>query len=1095
MDVAAWLRELGLERYIGAFEDHDVDVRTLCLLTDGDLAEIGVKSVGHRRKLTQAIAALAGEPSAPEPRPAVDAPSRVGAERRQLSVLYCEMVEPAASSGVRVDSEDRRQVIQRFHATCTDMVVAYDGQVANFYGDCMLAYFGWPCAHEDDAERAVRAGLALARQVHASQTGIVAGARVGVATGVVVVGDLIHEGPAQEQSAVGLTPNLAARLLALAAPGQVVIDELTRRLLAPSFALQPLGSQAMKGIAEPVAVYAVSGERLADTRFDAHKGQNLAPMIGRDHELALLLERWAQAQAGEGQALLLVGDAGIGKSRIARALLDACALQPHWTVRWQCSPYHAGSALWPVVQRLGRAAELGAEDSNDAALDKLEALVGPDSGDATPLYATLLGLNGNQRYGPLEMTPQMLRERTLELLAEQLFEMAERRSLLLVVEDAHWIDPTTLELIGRCLEKIDRARMLILLTSRPDNQPALVAHPNVTRLSLNRLSRASVEAIVLRLGGDGLQAATLATIVAQADGVPLFVEELTKAVLETGEAAIPASLHGSLMARLDRIPEVKEVAQIAACIGREFDLALVQAVAERPEAVATALDKLAAADLLFRRGGRANPHFVFKHALVQEAAYESLLRGKRQAIHVRILEVLERRGNTLSEILARHAEDSLQIDKAIAYWGRAGDAALAKSAYAEAADYLQQAIRLIDDPTDGLDRRGQELELQAQLGLCYMGFYGSGSELTKHAYTRAHELLEADPKNGARLRQRVHYGLWASRFDRSDLTGALHLAIAALAAEQSDGTAESVLFAHRLLATSLALRGDFGRAQDDFDRAMALVDSAKRGELSAQFGFDPAIATLYYYSWASAVQGNVKESDDLAARTQSLCAGQNIQVFTRAHAHLLLALRAASLGDDVAVTREAQALADLGIKHGLSRYEGYVDVLRNWEAIGQQSPTDQVVSAYQRGVSKLCALATRVWVPFFMGRLAIGLAATGRHDEALEAVDLALAQCEEAPQGWCDAELWRVRGTLTRGRAEAARCLEGALILARVRGAKLWELRASVSLARMWMSDAADARALDLLRPICAWFEGGSDIRDVVEARALVDQLAQRTSA
>jgi predicted ATPase len=347
------------------------------------------------------------------------------------------------------------------------------------------------------------------------------------------------------------------------------------------------------------------------------------------------------------------------------ALREACAAQPHECIVWQCSPYRSGSALWPVIQRMERAVGMSEHDSEEV-LDKLEALIGR-GGDAAALYATLLGLNGNQRYGPLEMAPQMLRERTLKLLTEQLFELAELRPLLLVVEDAHWIDPTTLELLDRCLEKIDRARVLMLITSRPDAKPAMAAYLSVTRLSLSRLSRASAEAIVARLGGDGLQAQTRATIVSQTDGVPLFVEELTKAVLETGGAAIPASLHGSLMARLDRLPEAKEVAQIAACIGREFDQVLVEAVAEKPEAVAEAISKLVAAELVFRRIGRLGLQFVFKHALVQEAAYESLLRSKRQSIHARLLEVLEARGNTLSEVLARHAKGAGQVDQAIGH--------------------------------------------------------------------------------------------------------------------------------------------------------------------------------------------------------------------------------------------------------------------------------------------------------------------------------------------------------------------------------------------------------------------------------------------
>ena len=627
MDLANWLDEIGLGKYAEAFEDNHVDGAMLRRLTEADLIEIGVKSVGHRRKLVDAIAALPQEDAA--------APYAIGgrtpeAEQRQLSVLYCQLAG-VASPAPHLDPEVLRDVVQRFHGSCIELVAQYEGHVANFYGDCMLVYFGWPQAHEDDAERAVHAGLALVRkfQTLATASGEPMGARVGIATGPVVVGDLFHEGPAHQQSAVGVTPNLAARVLGLAVAGKVVIDEATRRLAASSFMFRSLGSHALKGIVRAVDAHEVVCETVADSRFDA-RGRDILPMVGRDQELALLRQRWRQAQEGEGTAVLLVGEAGMGKSRIARALLDACAQELHWRVRWQCSPHHVGSALWPVIQQLGREASLQPLESDESALDKLEAVAGPDP-LRQALYATLLGLNGSQRYGPLEMNPQMLRERTLEVLTGQMLELSEQRPMLLVVDDAQWIDPTTLELIERLLEALEQARMLILVISRPDNPPALSGQPSVTRLSLNRLARVSVEAMVAQLDGSRLQAHTREAIVAQTDGVPLFVEELTKAVLETGAATVPASLHGSLMARLDRLPEVKEVAQVAACIGREFDAGLLQAVHERPEAVHAALDKLMAAGLVFRRGERAVERYTFKHALVQEVACESLLRSHRKA--------------------------------------------------------------------------------------------------------------------------------------------------------------------------------------------------------------------------------------------------------------------------------------------------------------------------------------------------------------------------------------------------------------------------------------------------------------------------------
>ena len=678
VDVETWLYELGLQRYAAAFEAHHVDAQTLRSLNEADLVDMGVKSVGHRRKLSEAIARLrAAANLTSRSMPVARSPAPLAAERRQLTVVYCDMVESTTLSQ-RLDAEDYRTLIQRFHQACLRQVALYDGWVANFIGDCVLVYFGWPCAHEDDAERAVRCGLSMVQAVRELDVpgGAALSVRVGMATGSVVVGDLIREGPAQEQSAVGVTPNLAARLQALAAPGQVVLDATTAALLCASFEVQRLGEHALKGVPEPVAVYAVIAERPADSRFDSRSGPQLAPMIGRGEELALLRQRWVQAQDGDGQALLLVGEAGIGKSRLIRAMLDACASDSHERVRWQCSPHHIGSALWPVIQYLVRCRKANGHNPNGAALDRLEALTRADH-EAMALYASLLGVNGTQRFGSLEMSPRMLRERTLDVLTEQLLELAEQRPLLLVLEDAHWVDSTTLELIDRCLERIHTTRLLIVISTRPDNPPALAAHSSVTKLSLSRLNRANVQALIDRVGGDRLRPHTSSSIATRADGVPLFVEELAKAALETGEATIPASLHGTLIARLDRFPEAREVAQTAACIGREFDVSLLQMAAEQPEAVAPALDKLLAAELIYRCCGSAT--FAFKHALVQQAACESLLRARRQRLHARILKVLQvNRPGTSAEVLAHHAAAAGLCASASDHSQRAGEGPLRK---------------------------------------------------------------------------------------------------------------------------------------------------------------------------------------------------------------------------------------------------------------------------------------------------------------------------------------------------------------------------------------------------------------------------------
>ncbi len=668
VDIAVWLSGLGLERYTAAFLENDVDGDMLGRLTGDDLKDIGVASLGHRKKLLDAITVLNGAAIAPAPPPA-SAAKQQDAERRQLTVMFIDLVGSTALSA-KLDPEDMREIIRLYQNTVAGEITRFEGHVAKFMGDGVLAYFGWPKAHEDEAERAVRAGLAVMKAMGRLQApaGAALQARIGIATGLVVVGDLVGEGAAQEEAVVGDTPNLAARLQGAAEPGTVVIAEATRRLLGDVFELRDLGAQTFKGIQGPTAAFAVLGERALESRFAARHGGGVAPIVGRDQELGLLLERWRQATSGEGQVVLLTGEAGIGKSRITEALVEASAGEPHFLLRYQCSPYNADSALYPVIQHLTFAAGFAAEDSTERRLERLEALLArgsDDIGEAAPLMAALLGIDGEARYGALTLTPQQRRNRTLAVLIDQLAGLAQRKPVLWVIEDAHWIDPTTLELIELALDRVQGARVLMLITARPTFVASFASHPVVTRLALNRLARAATQAIVLRITrGKRLPDALLDEIAARTDGVPLFVEEMTKAVIESGvlredadayhldgplsALAIPTSLHDSLMARLDRLQPVKEVAQTAAVIGRSFDHRTIAALAAMPEAeLAEAMRKLVEAELVFRRGTPPDASYLFKHALVRDAAYESLLKSKRIALHARLLDVLEawRRGS------------------------------------------------------------------------------------------------------------------------------------------------------------------------------------------------------------------------------------------------------------------------------------------------------------------------------------------------------------------------------------------------------------------------------------------------------------------
>ena len=656
-DVGQWLERLDLGQYADVFRENDIDLDLVSELTEDDLRELGL-SLGHRRKLLKAIAGLSdGSDAAPSAAAEGQAATRLDryprsdAERRQLTVMFCDLVGSTAMSEA-LDPEDLRAVIGAYQDACAGVIARYEGFIARYMGDGLLVYFGYPVAHEDDAERAVRVGLDVLAAVPELkvQTGLDLQIRIGVATGLVVAGDIIGEGASEERAVLGETPNLAARLQSLAEPNTIVISAETRQLTTEVFTYEDLGGHDLKGFSEPVQAWRVSGEQRTESRFEAVRGGRLTPLVGRDNELALLLDRWASAKHGEGQVVLLSGEAGIGKSRITQALRDGVADEEHVRVRYQCSPFHTNSSLYPVINQLQFAAGIDAADSGEQKLGKLETVLGQasdDPGSVASIFASLLSIPAEDRYGPLELSPEQLKQKTLTALVEQLAAHAVGAPVLLIVEDAHWMDPTTLELMNLALQRIAELRVLGVMTFRPEFTPPWAGHAHVTSLSLNRLARNQGMEIVRDLtGGKDLPDEVMEQILQKTDGVPLFVEELTKTVLESGllsesegeykvegalpPIAVPSTLQDSLMARLDRMAPVRDVAQIAAAIGREFSLDLLAAVAERGEDdIAAALDQLVASELVFRRGMPPHQTFSFKHALVQDAAYASLLISRR----------------------------------------------------------------------------------------------------------------------------------------------------------------------------------------------------------------------------------------------------------------------------------------------------------------------------------------------------------------------------------------------------------------------------------------------------------------------------------
>jgi class 3 adenylate cyclase len=769
-DVAEWLRGLGLEQYAAQFHGNDIDGAVLPDLTAEDLIGLGVGSIGHRRKLLAAIAALRDRGARPTPAAEATPSSTAGAERRQLTIMFCDLVGSTALA-TRLDPEDLREIIAAYHRRVSEVLTRFGGFVAKYMGDGVLAYFGYPEAHEDDAERAVRAGLAIVDRVAALALAEPLQVRIGIATGSAVVGDLIGSGAAQEQTVVGETPNLAARLQALAEPGALVIAESTRRQLGSLFDMDDLGPQALKGFAEAQRAWRVAGESNVESRFAALRSGE-TPLVGREEELDLLLRRWAQAKAGEGRVVLLSAEPGIGKSRLTEALLQRVAAEKPAELRCFCSPHHQDSALFPIIAQLERAAGFAREDGPAAKREKLAALLAESAApaDDLPLLAELLSLPGAPSSPAPELPPQRKKELTFAALLGQIERLARRRPVLMAFEDLHWIDPTSRELLDRIVALVDHLPILLIATFRPEFQPPWTGQAHVTLLALNRLGRSIGAALVRQLAGDArpLPAEIVDEIVERTDGVPLFLEEVTKVVLEAAGAAtaggalaaipgarvaVPATLQASLMARLDRLgPVCRETAQTGSAIGRNFSYELLQAVSPRSEGeTLEALDRLVAAGLVFQRGTPPMAEYQFKHALVQDTAYGTLLRGPRQALHARIAEMLAAgRGEAAGaapEIVAHHLQSAGRSAEAIGYWRQAGEQAVRRAANREAIGHFRRALALVAAEPDTPERGRTELAILSKLGPALMSIHGWSAPEVGEVVERAAEVGRGLPSS------------------------------------------------------------------------------------------------------------------------------------------------------------------------------------------------------------------------------------------------------------------------------------------------------------------------------------------------------------
>ena len=1108
MDIDAWLRALGLEQYALAFRDNAVDGEVLRELTVDDLKDLGVTLVGHRRKLVAAIAALRSDTphAAAETEPAAVAISGA-AERRQLTVMFCDLVGSTALS-TRHDPEDLRELIGEYHRAVSATVDRFAGFVAKYMGDGVLIYFGYPQAHEDNAERAVRAGLEVIEAVGRLPGREDLRVRLGVATGLAVVGDLIGEGAAQERGVVGETPNLAARLQGLAAPNTLVIGEATRRQIGGLFDLEDLGRQALAGFAEPQHAWRVTGESGVVSRFEALRSGE-TPLVGREEEVELLLRRWEQAKSGEGRVVLISGEAGIGKSRLAAALSEQIGTEPHTRLRYFCSPHHQDSALYPSIAQLERAAGFSRDDAVEAKLGKLRALLAPGSrdDDDITLLSELLSLPSSA--ADLNLSPQRKREKLFEALLSQLEAEARRRPVLMVFEDAHWIDPTSRELLDLTVDRVRHLPMLLAITFRSEFQPPWGGRAHVTTLTLNRLGERDGEALVQKLAGNAaLTADIVAEIVERTDGVPLFVEELTKAVLESAAPgdrvaavlamtslaaqSVPATLHASLMARLDRLgPAPKEIAQIGAVLGREFTYELIAPVVQcRESELQAALAQLSDAGLLFCRGTAPHASYLFKHALVQDAAYGTLLRGRRQELHARVAAALEQHFADLvehqPELLAHHLTAAGETERAAGQWLEAGRHAAERVAHLEAIRHFDRGLAALGTLPEGPARDAREIELLLANGSAHFAAKGFSAPEAAQAYARARELAER--RGDVRQLFTSVYGLWQSANGAGHILDCRRLSnrLQQLAAAEAED--ELRLEAHHSAWATSLFAGEPAAAREHCEAGRRLYDP-ERHHLLRRFygGHDPGACAGYFGAQANWLLGYSEDALRLGRQGLAL-AGRLKDPFSLVTASLYNAMVHLNRGEPELALQLLAAAEALAAEQRL----GLVvvpEILRG-VALTEQGALEEAVACLRRGLADRPKV-TRVRT-YGLAGLADALSRRGEHEAALGAAKDGLQAQEETGHRQWHAELHRVEGIALLGLnklEDAQSALEQALRVARRQRAKSYELRAATSLARLWGEQNRRAEAHDLLAPVYGWFTEGFDTPDLKEAKALVDEL------
>jgi class 3 adenylate cyclase/predicted ATPase len=1082
-DIRRWLAELKLDQYANLFTYNDIDLEAVRLLTDADLEKLGV-TLGHRKKLLKAAAELpSAETSGREM--AVSGP-----ERRQLTVLFCDLAGSTELSA-RLDPEEFREIIDAYQVACKAVIERFQGYIAKYMGDGILVYFGYPQARENAADLAVHAGLGIVQTVAKLPRKLAV--RVGIATGEVVVGDQIGIESSREWSVVGATPNLAARLQAAAKPGQVMVADGTRRLVRQQFSWVGPQALSLKGFAEPMRAWEVSEESALEpiaavTPRETH-------LIARQSELALLGERLELARSGHGQVVLLIGEAGIGKSAVTRALIDRARDDGIACVQFNCSPFHQSSELKPFARQIERDAGIVRNDSPAENLGRVRTWLargGSKTDTNAALFAALLSLPtpANELS---DFTPQALRTKTLDALETYLVGLEQREPILLVLEDAHWIDPTSGELLDRLVKRVMRRRIVLFVNARPEFQAGWSRQPNVTLLTLNRLGHRDAAALLAGVAATrALPPELVEQLLARAEGNPLFIQELTKSVLEAAAErgansdprlaaeivhVIPASLRDSLAERLDRLGSAKEVAQAAAVIGQDFDERLLSTIVVRSEPQRRKdLEQLVEAGIIVWSGSEAPTNYTFRHALIQEAAYQSLLKARRRDYHRRIAEALEAGvvpglSEREPERIAQHYTEAGILDRAIDCWHQAGVRAAQRSADIEAIKQLGQALELVRQQPPGAERTGKELSLLIALGPTIMATAGWDAIKVREVYDAA-LLLARETGRSAEIFPAL-WGRWLIAHASGAADSARDLLRQLLDVAHDRGDPDLLLQFHHAAGSTECTEGHFSSAVEHAETCMASYDLQRHRHQAMRYGgHDPCVCTTCIGALAQFSLGRTARAQAWSDKALTL-ANEIEHVPSIAHAHLYRAELSQIRSQPAPVLESADRALAIGLDKGLAQYVAWAKMMRGW-ALAASGQAEQGLAEMEEGFAALMKTSVRYHLPHRLAMRAQTYALAGRHSQAIEAIGEALQSVKETGEHWYEAELMRINAAMlhSSARTDGRVCeslLEQSVAVASGQGARLWENRARIDLAVLLAGQSREPAARAVLNPIKEW--------------------------